>query len=96
MPIWKLTPIDPNDPNWAASTHRDEVIVRAANEEKARARAKLAFSIASERTLGQTVRHPPWAHSDLVRCERLEGSECSEDGLEAILIPEDGELSISG
>lgn len=96
MPIWKLTPIDPTNPNWRASTHGGETIIRAATEEKARARAKSAFSIGAERPPGGSIPFPPWEHSDLVRCERLDGSEYSEDGPEEILVPEDGELSVQG
>ena len=29
MPIWKLTPIDLDDPNWEASSHRRLIVVRA-------------------------------------------------------------------
>jgi len=96
MPIWKLTPIDPTNSNWTASTHRGETTIRAATEEKARARARSAFWIATKRTPGESIRFPPWGHSDLVRCERLEGSEYPDDGPEEILVPEDGEMSIRG
>jgi len=96
MPIWKLTPIDPTNSNWTASTHRGEAIIRAATEEKARARAKSVFSIAAERSPSGSIPFPPWEYSDLVRCERLDGSEYPDDGPEEILVPEDGELSIRG
>ena len=33
MPVYRLTPIDPNDPNWRTSIHRDVAVVRAGSEE---------------------------------------------------------------
>ena len=39
MPVYRLVPIDPRDPNWRASTHRGVAVVRAGSEEQARSSA---------------------------------------------------------
>jgi hypothetical protein len=88
MPIWKLTPINLNDRNWAASTHKGEAIVRAESEKHARDLACLAFVIATHRVPGTTVKVIPWRLSELVTCERLEDSEYPEEGPEGVLVPE--------
>ena len=45
MPIYSLTPLDLDNPNWVASSHRGRAIVRAANEHEARAVAAQAFDL---------------------------------------------------
>ena len=45
MAIFSLIPVDLDDPDWEASSHRGRVIVRAANEQQARAIAAEAFDI---------------------------------------------------
>ena len=47
MPVWKLTPIDLDDPNWEASSHRSAAVVRAPDEDAARAAAAKAFDVAT-------------------------------------------------
>jgi hypothetical protein len=43
MPVHRLVPIDPKDPDWRASTHRDVAVVRAGSEEQARSPVAEAF-----------------------------------------------------
>lgn len=87
--IWKLAPIDPDDFNWAASTYRDEVIIRAADERRARQIAAGAFLCMVERkSPGQPTALNPWgALTGTSTCERLTDSEFPEDEPEAVLSP---------
>lgn len=89
MPIWELTPIDSNHPNWRASMHTKPAVIRAPSEERAREIAAQAFREAAEREPGEIgpIPTPPWGDEGLVRCRRLEESVYSEDGPEAILKP---------
>ena len=43
MPLYRLTPVNPNDPNWRTSIHRDVAVIRAGSEEQARSLASKAF-----------------------------------------------------
>ena len=43
MPLYRLTPINPHDPNWRTSIHRDVAVIRAGSEEQARSLASMAF-----------------------------------------------------
>jgi hypothetical protein len=87
MPIWKLTPIDKTSNHWRASTHKDDVIVRASGEDKARAKAASEFIIATKRVPGGDTLFSPWDQPNLVSCQRLESSNYEEKGPEAVLYP---------
>jgi hypothetical protein len=72
MRLWSLKPRDVKDRNWAASTYRDEVIVRADSERAERRLAAVAFGIAANVVSGEKIRVVPWDSSDLVIwCFRL-------------------------
>lgn len=45
MALWKLQPLDLSDSNWEASSHRGVVIVRAPDEETARATRRSVRSV---------------------------------------------------
>ena len=45
MAIWRLTPVDLDDPSWEASSHRGYAIIRAENEDAAREIAQQAFGV---------------------------------------------------
>lgn len=85
--IFKLTPLDPDDPNWKASTYCGEVVVRADDESDARWAATLSFAIATQLTPGRPVPTSPWRYGNLVRAEEIETGEWSTDGERAILSP---------
>jgi len=88
MPIWKLTPLDTTSDHWQASTRKDYIIVRAANESEARATAHSEFLIAAKRVpRGDTPLCSPWKQSNLVSCQRLENSEYEEEGSTKVLYP---------
>ena len=88
MPIWKIEPVNPDEPHWRASTYVGPVIVRAADKVRARGVAAEAFGIAAEKPPGAEVPLVPWDYSWLVTCVRLENSDFDEEGPEAILGPE--------
>ncbi|MFQ5683585.1 MAG: hypothetical protein ACE5HC_09965 [Candidatus Binatia bacterium] len=87
MPIWQLTPIDKASDHWQASTHKGEVIVRAASEGEARAKATAEFIIATRKVPGRETLFSPWKQPNLVSCQRLEHSKYEEKGPVAVLDP---------
>jgi len=90
MPVWKLTPLDPNDPNWAASSHRGPAIVRAPDEAAARAEAERAFGVSTRFKPGAGVRFPPWTRPSLVKAEMINDRRYNPDGPTALLHPSFG------
>ena len=87
MPIWKLSPVDPLDPNWEASSHRGDVIIRAADEAAARAAAAEAFDVATRFPPGAGLRVPPWTRADLVKAERITDPRYDPQGPVQVLDP---------
>lgn len=87
MAIWLLTPLDPDSPNWEGSSHRGPVVVRAPNEQKARAVAAEAFDVKTGFRPGQGVHFPPWTRAALVRAEHVHDPRFEEEGPTALLEP---------
>ena len=88
MPLWRLTPNDQDDPNWAASTYRNELIVRADDARMARLLCARAYGIATQRRLGETVKIVPWNYSNLVAVNQVEATDdCAEEGKQEIVFP---------
>jgi hypothetical protein len=91
MPIWKLTPTNLRDTAWQASTYKGEVLVRAADERKAR---QLAAATLRTMVLVRLVQHTawttPWGQPHLVRCSREYQSIYPEAGPAEVLWPETG------
>ena len=76
MAIWQLSPVDLDDPNWQASSHRGSAIVRAPDERTAREVARQAFGVATR------LKHhprlvPPWTRDELVYACRNRGLRAS-------------------
>lgn len=92
--IWRLSPKDPNHANWEASTYKAPVLVRAPSERIARWRAKIAFSIATQRKPGCDIPICPWCFEDFVSAERLNADAGVIDGPTEILEPKHGELEV--
>jgi hypothetical protein len=90
MAIWKLTPIDLEDPNWEASSHRGLVVVRAPSEASAREAAEGAFAVPTRFPPGKGMRVPPWTRSELVRAEIVDHPIYSADGPTEVLEPSFG------
>ena len=88
MPVYRLVPINPNDPNWRASTHRDVAVVRAGSEEQARSLAAEAFdtTLAQSRPGGKTAT-PLWRRSHAVRAEVVQDPRYRSEGPPGILEP---------
>jgi hypothetical protein len=87
MPIWKLTPIDLDDPNWESSSHRGLVVVRAPNEGSAREVAERAFGVPTRFPPGKGMRVPPWMRSELVRAEIIDSPIYPAEGPTEVLEP---------
>ena len=88
MPLWKLDPIDFGDRNWAASTYKGEVIVRAKDWRRAQRLAANAYTIAYHRRPDELVKVVPWDYSRLVATSRVQATdEYAEDGGQGIVYP---------
>jgi hypothetical protein len=87
MLIWRLTPIDLEDPNWEASSHRGLIIVRAPNEASARKAAEEAFGVQTRFPAGKGMRVPPWTRSELVHAEIIDSPIYSAEGTTEVLEP---------
>ena len=86
--VYRLAPIDFDDPNWETSSYKGDGIVRAKSEDEARALAEQAFrTSAAEPSLGQLGRPTPWTNPALVRAETLEQSPFPPDGEDEVLVP---------
>ncbi len=87
MPLWKLTPLDLRDPSWEASSHRGLVIVRARDEQDARAVAAEAFDVKTGFRPGRRQLFPPWKRGSLVAVERIEDGRYEAEGPSEVLEP---------
>jgi hypothetical protein len=87
MPIWKLIPIDLDDPNWEASSHRELVIVRAPSEASARKAAEEDFGVPTRFPPGKGMRVPPWMRAELVRAEIIDSTTYPAEGPTEVLDP---------
>lgn len=87
LAIWRLEPIDLSDHNWRASGHREAVIVRADDEQRARDLATFAFGKAAEKQGIQETPVVPWHYDQNVSCTELKESEFDADGPDSILDP---------
>ena len=87
MPLWELTPVDLLDPDWEASSHRGNVIVRAPREEVARDEAEKAFGVKTRFEPGGGVKAPPWKRPTLVTAKIIQNDRYEEDGPTEIVFP---------
>jgi hypothetical protein len=94
MPIFELTPIDLDDPDWKASTHHAPCVVRADNEDNARLAATLAFIIATRRELGKPTPINPWNQENKVEAHLVTEHGFRDDGPQMVLAPAGGHPSL--
>ncbi|UCH73629.1 MAG: hypothetical protein JSU82_15005 [Rhodospirillales bacterium] len=87
MHIWELTPVDPLDPDWEASSHQGRVVVRANSEEDARDAAEKAFGLKTRFPPGGGVKAPPWKRPALVRADIIRDARFEEAGPVEVLFP---------
>jgi hypothetical protein len=87
MALWKLSPYDPLDPNWQASSHRGMVIVRAPDEVSARDAAAKAFDVKTRFKPGDGVLAPPWRRPATVKAERVKDARYEAEGPTEVLYP---------
>lgn len=85
MPLWELDPIDFKDRNWARSTYKGGVIVRARDSRHARQLAARAYGIAVNHQPGESVKANPWTQSDCVSVIQVPATGS---------FPEDGDLGV--
>lgn len=83
MEIYQLTPIESekNHLGWKASWHKEEVIIRAKSEKRARRLATLHFFDATERINAHENTDnatSPWERDELVKCTIYSGNEFSK------------------
>jgi hypothetical protein len=90
MPIWRLIPVDPDDPNWEASSHRGLAVVRAPNETAAREAAKDALGVSTRFPPGKGMRIPPWTRPEMVKAEIIDSPIYPTDGPTEVLEPSFG------
>jgi hypothetical protein len=88
MPLYRLTPVNPNDPNWRTSIHRDVAVIRAPSEEHARSLASKAFDTTlAPSSPGGKIARPLWHHSYAVRAEVMQDQHYASEGPAGILEP---------
>jgi hypothetical protein len=88
MPVYRLTPTNPNDPNWRTSIHRDAAVVRAGSEEQARSLASEAFDTTlAPSSPGGKIATPLWRHPHAVRAEVIQDRRYEAEGPAVILEP---------
>jgi len=84
MPVFKLTPVNADDPDWKCSSYCGEVRVRAENEHRARTLAARSFALFDP--IGQGSCLCTWESEAHTRCEKIQDSPA--DGEKpAILFP---------
>jgi hypothetical protein len=81
MPVWKLTPNNPDHPSWKSSRHSG-AIVRAASEGAARRITAAAFQTSSDSTTDG-----PWTDPALVSVEEVEDPRYDPKGRSEVLDP---------
>lgn len=88
MKIWKLSPINLDFAGWCCSTYKDDVIIRAEDEEKARDIATQNFGIFAKKVSStQETPRSPWNDSTVVKCIELSNSKYSIEGPAKLLEP---------
>ena len=96
MQLWKLEPINLANGNWAASTYKNEVIVRAEDVSKARDLAAKAYGTTPRPGPGETTVINPWDNPGLVRTMQVqETDDYTEDGDQEIVYPPEAVTSAS-
>lgn len=97
MPIYLLSPVSIDDPNWRASTYKREVTIRAPNEDIARSAACLAFGIAVARTTRDApISICPWRLQELATCVTIEDDEGINGGPVEIVDPPHNNDALAG
>ena len=87
MPLWQLTPVDPADANWLASSYCGKALVRARDETQAREIAESAFGVKTRFVPGRGVSAPPWKRPELVAAEIVEDPRHDSNGPAEVLLP---------
>ena len=84
MPVWRLIPVDPDDPNSEGCASR---IGRGPRNKPARETAEAAFGVATGFRPGKGMRIPPWMRPELVRAEMIDTPVYPVEGPTEVLEP---------
>jgi hypothetical protein len=87
MLIWKLVPLDLDDPSWQGSSHRGPVVVRAPDEERARGEAQRIFGVPTRFPPGAAYSRAVWKRRELVNAEIVSSGRFDPAGPVAVLEP---------
>ncbi len=87
MPLWQLSPVEPAEPCWEASSYRGRVLVRARDEAQARDVAEKAFGVKTRFNPGRGVLAPPWTRPNQVKAEIVVDARYEPDGPAEVLYP---------
>jgi hypothetical protein len=87
MLIWKLVPVDLDDPCWQGSSHRGPVIVRAPDEDRARTAAQSIFGVTTRFPPGAANARAVWKRRELVNAEIVASERFDPVGPVAVLEP---------
>ena len=96
MQLWKLEPINVANSNWAASTYKKEIIVRAEDLSKARDLAAKAYGNIPRTRPDETTIINPWDNPNLVRTIQVQATDdYTEHGDQEIVYPPEAVTSAS-
>lgn len=87
MLIWKLVPVNLDDPSWQGSSHRGPVVVRAPDEERARNEAQKTFGVPTRFPPGAAYARAIWKRRELVTAEIIPPGRFGTDGTVGVLEP---------
>ncbi|MGD9592159.1 MAG: hypothetical protein AB7V32_06530 [Candidatus Berkiella sp.] len=85
MQLYILTPFNPLWPT-AQFKKIDAIVVRAANEAKARDLVKTATFYPEKSKIGRQINNP-WQNRSFSKCEIYQGAQFTKEGKEEILSP---------
>ena len=87
MPVYRLVPLEPDDPEWRANAHRGAAVVRAPDEDEARRLASRTFRRPVARQDGDVVLGSLWRQPYAVKAEPLDDGPYPDEGPAAVLEP---------
>lgn len=84
--IFLLCPVDPSHPNWKASTIKDRILVRASNEQEARAFATTQTSISVKILPNEETVYNPWDYTNHATCvDVTDSANVPQEGMSGII-----------
>ena len=87
LQTWRLSPTGITTDLWSLSSYNGEVLVRAHNELEARSLVASRFRVRLRFGRAHSDMKSPWYVRELVRCEKVEGSEIDAAKLGSMAFP---------